>query len=100
MLTEKDAWITLAGVWAKAEPHDDCEHHCALIENERQTGLCSSITRLALVGHINMEAQLSMGAKLKKFRNDNKISSAFYWLRNAQGARERSLFCSSQAEVM
>jgi hypothetical protein len=100
MLTEKDAWITLAGIWSKATPHDRCPYHCAPLNGDWVMGVCGTISVLLSCNMIDVPTWETMRKKLRKYGNDNEIMGGFYWPHDAEGARQRSLFCSQQAEAL
>src|SRR4051812_2813207 len=100
MLTEKYAWLLLAGAWSNAETHGSCPYHCAPLYDEHVMGLCTSIYELYRLQIIDMDTANTMTRKLRGYGDANDIRGTYYWPRDQAGARERSLFCSSQAEAL
>lgn len=99
-MTEKDAWITLAGLWSKAAPHGICPHYCAPLDGDWVMGVCGTISALLALNMINVPTWVTMRKKLTEYGSDNGLLGGFYWPRDQAGARERSLFCSKQAEAL
>lgn len=101
ILTEKDAWILLAGLWADAQETETgvWAAECCGYKN---LGICPCITDLERAGKISYTTRQSMMRKIMsgwKPIYDNWYGR-FRWDPDQHGARQRSLFCSEQAEKL
>lgn len=102
MLTEKEAWLKLAGCWERPNPTHHTTIYCVVINAFDCAGLCTSID--AVRREISLSVAISMREKIRIEKTLHIGGygrfNAYIWPQTQDGALMRVGFCRSMADAI
>jgi len=102
-MSEKQAWLWLAGKWDKAKLRDDCggfNYFSVIWRACLYTGLCDMLRRMKSLGVLTEDDYLRMRDKIPEpthYYHGDLV--AWSWPNTANGAKRRAAFCRRMARA-